>query len=423
MEGEETAYIGIRESWDGQRPFGLRSADRRQHAYLLGKTGVGKSTLLRNLILQDVYAGHGVGLIDPHGDLARDVIDHLPSGRADDLVYFDAADREFPLALDLLARRTGGHPHRVASGIVSAFKAIWHESWGPRLEYVLFATVAALCECSNVSLLGVGRMLSDERYRAWVLRQVKDPVVRAFWLREFAGYDRRLVAEVIAPVQNKVGQILMAPPLRNIAGHVAGKVDVRFMMDTGRLFVANLAKGQLGEDKSNLLGALLTSQFQLATMSRADVPESERRPFHLYIDEFSSFSTGAVSSMLAEARKYGLALVLSHQHTAQLPIEHREAILGNVGTIIAFRVGESDAALLEREFGGDLPASRFSNLKNHQVLVKAMSDGQVVAPFAATTLAPIDLPGGRAEKLIARSREKYARPRSVVEDRILRWMG
>jgi hypothetical protein len=420
MDGDH-AFIGIGEFWEGEQPFGIDASDCGQHIYCVGKTGTGKSTLLRNLILQDLHAGNGVALIDPHGDLAKDVLEHYPTWRSDDLVVFDPSDREFPVGLNLLKRSGNNDHHIVASAIVSAFKAVWHDSWGPRLEYLLFASAAALSECQNVSVLGIGRMLADAGYRDWVVRQVKDPMVRAFWEREFAGYGKRFVSEIVAPLQNKVGQLTMAPPIRNILGQVCGKLDFRFMLDHGRVFIGSLSKGQLGDDKAHLLGAFIMSQFHTAAMSRSDQPVNERRPFHLYVDEFSSFATDTLSSMLSESRKYGLCLTLGQQHTSQLRPELRDALFGNVGTIISFRVGETDAQLLSREFGGHFAASRFTDLNNYQVLVKAVSGGKSRAPFAGRTFPPMTFPNADRSKLIDRSRERFATPRRVVEDRIQRW--
>jgi hypothetical protein len=260
-----------------------------------------------------------VGLLDPHGDLADELLDHIPARRADGLVYFNPADLEHPIGLNLLANIPPDSRHLVASGIVSAFKTIWRDSWGPRLDYILYNCLAALLHCQNTTLLGVAKMLIDPRYRRWVVRQVKDPLVRLFWIEEFEKYDVRFMREAIAPIRNKLGQFLMNAPIRNILGHVLRKVDLRFMMDTGRFFIANLAKGKLGEEKANLLGSVLTTQFQFAAMGRADVPESERRDFYLFIDEFHNFTTDAFANILAEARKYRLCLTLSHQFVDRGP--------------------------------------------------------------------------------------------------------
>ncbi len=264
----------------------------------------------------------------------------------------------------------------VASGIVSVFKSIWHDSWGPRLEYILYASVAALLDCENVSLLGVQRMLSDGRYRAWVVKQVKDPMVRSFWENEFEHYDKKFMLEAIAPIQNKVGQLLMSPHVRNILGQVKSRIDARFMMDNGRIFIADVSKGKLGADKSNLLGALLVTQFQLAAMSRSDVPEHERKDFFLYVDEFQSFASDSFISILSEARKYRLCLTLSHQYVDQVRPEIRDAVFGNVGSIVAFRVGHRDAKQLELAFGETYRASELSSLGNHEVCAKLLADGQ-----------------------------------------------
>ncbi|MEW6156560.1 MAG: type IV secretion system DNA-binding domain-containing protein [Verrucomicrobiota bacterium] len=324
MNDQPDIIIGERHGWGDPQPFGMAAADRRQHVYIIGKTGSGKTTLLRNLIIQHITLGHGVGLIDPHGDLAEELLHHIPPRRADHLVYFNPGDLEYPIGLNLLANVRPDDRHLVASGIVGAFKGIWRDSWGPRLEYILYNAVVALLDCQNVALLGVNRMLVDERYRATIIRQVKDPFIRSFWAEEYAGYDARFQREAIAPIQNKLGQFLLNPVIRNILGQVKTKVSIPFVMDNGRLFIANLSKGQLGHDKANLLGSLLVTQFQLGAMARATKPEADRRDFYLFIDEFQNFTTDAFASILAEARKYRLCLTLSHQYIDQLALPIRQ---------------------------------------------------------------------------------------------------
>jgi len=400
----------------------LPPRDRRHHLYVVGKSGTGKTTLLRNLILQDIVAGHGVGVVDPHGDLVSDVLDHIPRNRIEDVAYFNPADLEFPIGLNLLGQTPPDNRHLVASGIVGVFKSIWPDFWGPRTEYILYATVAALLDCENVSLLGVPRMFSDARFREWVVRQIKDPIVRSFWVNEFAQFNRQTQREMVAPIQNKVGQLLMSPHLRNILGQVRSRMDARFMMDKGRVFIADVSKGRLGADKANLLGALLVKQFELAAMSRSDVPESKRRDFHLYVDEFQSFATDSFVSILSEARKYRLCLTLSHQYTGQVRPEIRDAVFGNVGSLVAFRVGQHDAELLEREFGGAYPARRFVELRNHEICVKLLQSGEHGDPFVARTLPPWGERHDYREKIVRRSREKYGTPREIVEDKIRRWL-
>src|SRR5258706_2102959 len=368
--------VGKRLAWDGEQLFGMLPHDRRQHTYVLGKTGTGKSSLIRNVLIQDLHAGLGVGLIDPHGDLAAEILEHVPPDRTDDVVYFNPADLDHPIGLNLFAASDPDGRHRVASGIVTAFKSIWRDSWGPRLEYILHAAAAALLECENTSLLGLPRMLVDADYRTWVLRQVQDPVVTSFWRDEFANYDPRFMREAIAPVQNKVGQLLMSPVIRNVLGQVRNRIDIRYLMDHRKVFIANLSKGRLGEDKANLLGALLVTQFQHAAMGRAEIPEEERTDFHLVIDEFQNFTTDSFISILSESRKYRLCLLLAHQYLYQLPHGIADAVFGNCGTLIAFRVGEKDAAILSREFGGHYDPSLYSTLDNHRVCVKLLADGR-----------------------------------------------
>ena len=417
MESDnQTLFCGHRHEWGGDIPFGLHLPERRQHLYVIGQTGTGKSTLLRNLILQDIEAGRGVGLIDPHGDLAQDILDHIPSWRTDDVAYFDPSARA-PLAINLF-RAGSKHWHLVASGVVSAFKKIWGDSWGPRLEYVLFATVAALLQCENTSLLGVSRMLHDARYRAWVVKQVKDPMVRSFWTNEFERYDRRFLQEVIAPIQNKVGQIFFAPPLRHVLGQVGTKINFRFMMDRRRIFMANLSKGLMGEAHSSLLGSLLVTSFELAALSRADTPLDKREDFFLYVDEFHHCATDSFASILSEARKYGLSLTLAHQYLGQLGEDISKAIFGNVGSFIAFRVGEADASVLERQFGGGYTPSQFTGLGNFELCARLLNRD----PFLGKSLPPLLTSRSRRNVIIRRSRQKYCTKRKVIEGRIERWL-
>jgi hypothetical protein len=416
----DTIQLGIREAWGQTVPFGISLPDLRQHIYVIGKTGSGKTTLLRNMIIQHIALGHGVGLIDPHGDLAEELLNHIPRWRTDHLVYFNPSDLEFPVAMNLLANVPKDERHLVASGIVGAFKSIWPDSWGPRMEYILYNAIAALLDCQNTSLLGVNRMLTDENYRAWVIRQIKDPFIKEFWEHEFAGYDERFRREAIAPIQNKLGQFLLNPVIRNILGQVKCKLSVPFIMDNQRLFIANLSKGKIGHDKANLLGSLLTTQFQLAAMRRAGQPEAERRDFYLFIDEFQNFTTDSFAAILAEARKYRLCLTLSHQYVDQIPLPIRQAVFGNVGTLFSFRVGNTDAEVLQKEFANAYIAQQFVDLERFNVFSKILENGTNKEPFRGTTLQPVDNSRGSAMAHIRNSRLKFATPRLQVEQKLNR---
>jgi len=423
MDQNNFTQIGMRQIWGGELPFGLFPSDRRYHTYVIGKTGSGKTTLLRNLILQDIEAGHGVGVIDPHGDLAFDLLDHIPRRRTGDVVYLDPGDTAFPVGLNLLHHVPPGQRHLAASGIVSAFKGIWSDSWGPRTEYILTAAVSALLDAEGTTLLGIQRMFTDPGYLRWIVKQIKDPIVRQFWTEEFLQWDERFMREAIAPIQNKVGRLLMSSPIRNIVGQVRSKIDAGFMMNKQRILIANLAKGRIGAETANLIGALLVTEFQLAAMARADMPEDERQDFHLYIDEFHNFSTDAFATVLSEARKYRLCLTLSHQYVSQLTEDTRNAVFGNVGNLIAFRVGESDARILEREIGGGYTAGHFGELPNFHVCVKLLRDGEQLQPFNGWTVPPESKRYDRRDTIMRRSREKYATRSELIEDKIRRWMA
>jgi TraM recognition site of TraD and TraG/Helicase HerA, central domain len=412
--------LGTREIWGQEYPFGLAQSDRLVHTYMIGKSGSGKSTLLKAIAAQLLEAGCGFAIIDPHGDLAESLLAHVPPRRFDDVVYFDAADLEYPIGINPLAEVPVHQRHLVVDGIVGSLRSLWGDSWGPRLGWILVNSVAALLECQNVSLLALQRMLVDARYLDWVVRQVKDPITRQFWLGEWTSWDERFRAEATAPVLNKVGQLLSGP-LRPMLGQVHSKLNFRWMMDHRRVLIANLSKGRLGPEKSNLLGSLLVTQLQLAAMSRADLPLEGRVPFDLLIDEFANFSTNSFASMLAEIRKSGIAMTLANQHIGQLTTTVRDAVFGNCGTLISFRVGESDAAVLAREFGDDFAPKQFTDLRRLEVCVKLLEEGMPRAAFVGKTFQFQDGGHDRAKTLLHRSRERYATPRAVVEEKIRRW--
>ncbi len=421
MSATENVIMGMRDRDGEPKPFGLLPADRRHHLYVVGKTGTGKSTLLRNMIIQDIEAGRGVGIIDPHGDLASELLDHIPRARIEDVAYFDPADEEHPVALNLLSGVPPRKRHLVASGIVSALRGIWSDSWGPRLEYILYMTIAALLDCENVSLLAVPRMFTDAGFRAWAVKQVKDPVVQKFWEDEFGRYDRRFLQEAVAPIQNKVGQLLASSQIRNVLGQARRTMDARAMMDEGTIFIANLSKGKLGPDKTCLVGALWVTLFHLAAMSRAGTPQVKRRDFHLYVDEFHSFVSDSFANILSEARKYGLSLVIAHQHLSQLKPSILEAVLGNVGSIVSFRIGHSDAEALEAAFGRNYSARQFTELSNGEVFAKLLRGGNDGDAFRGTTFESAGRTRGTRDRVIKSSRKLYASRGAVVERKLRQW--
>lgn len=406
----------------GWKSVGFSAHDARYHTYVVGKTGSGKSTLLHNLVLQHARLGHGVGLIDPHGDLASGLLDHLPASRSAEVVYFDASDTGFPIGLNPLYGVPEDQRALAVSGIVEGLKNLWPDSWGPRMEYILQNAVAALLHCQNVSLLAVNRMLTEPAYRRWVVGQVRDPFVRGFWEHEFEKYDPRFRREAIAPIQNKLGQFALSPAVRNIIGQARSRISIPQVMDRGQIFVANLAKGHLGNGMSNLLGSLLVQQFELAAMARSRVPESERRDFFLVIDEFASFTTEAFATILSEARKYGLGLTLTHQFVGLMVPAVRQAVFGNVGTMVVFRVGFEDAEIIRDEFGNEFTAEQIVDLKRFHVLARVHEDETSGAPVRATTLPPILTGSGRPERIVRNSWARFARPHHVVEAKLDSWL-
>ncbi|TXH08272.1 MAG: hypothetical protein E6Q06_00300 [Candidatus Moraniibacteriota bacterium] len=407
-----------------ERVFGIKADDRRRHMYVIGKTGMGKTNLLENLAIQDIQQGHGICFIDPHGDVALKLIKAIPPERINDVIYFDPADQAFPIAFNVLEQVGPDQRSLVASGLVGVFKKIWADSWGPRLEYILRNAILALLEYPGSSLLGVMRILVDKSYRERVMEKVTDPVVKQFWTVEFAGWNERVLQEVISPIQNKVGQFTSNSLIRNIIGQATSAFDVRQIMDEKKILIMNLAKGKIGEDSSALLGAMMITKIQLAAMGRVDLPEEDRKDFYLYVDEFQNFATDSFANILSEARKYRLSLILANQYITQLEEPVRDAIFGNAGTIISFRVGAADAEFLEKEFEPVFMMNDMVNLPKYQIYLKLMIDGIAGDAFSATTLPPIliETPGIN-DKVIAVTRERYASSQAEVEEKIRRWTG
>src|SRR3989338_2217706 len=306
IEKSDKIYFAQTDFRNKLQKFGIKEEDRRKHIYIIGKTGMGRSTLLENMAIQDIAAGNGLGVVDPHGELAEK------------LLYFIPADTEFPVAFNVLEKVSDDQRHLVAAGLMGVFKKIWPDVWSPRMEYILNNTVLALLEYPNSTLLGINRMLSDKDYRKEVVSKIKDEVVKSFWTQEFAKYTERFAQEATPAIQNKIGQFITNPLIRNIIGQEHTSFDMRKMMDEKKILIVNLSKGRVGESNSHLLGAMLITKLYLAAMSRVDIPEEERADFHLYVDEFQNFATDAFADILSEARKYRLSLALAHQYIGQL---------------------------------------------------------------------------------------------------------
>jgi type IV secretory pathway TraG/TraD family ATPase VirD4 len=366
-------------------PFGIRRADRRNHMYVIGKTGTGKSTLLKTLVLQDIAAGEGLALFDPHGDLAEEVVSQVSSSRRGDLIYLNVPDRSFAWHFNPF----GGIPKEkhtlAAAGMVEVFKKLWPDDWGPRLEHLLRNVVFTLLEAGNASFADIPRLLSDREYRSSLVSKVSNEMVREFWTKEFAGYSPAFRAVVTAPLLNKIGAFLTDPLLHSILTGERSSFDLRRIMDEGKLLVVNLAKGKLGEGPAALLGSLLVSHLSLAAMERADRSHLDRRDFYLYLDEFHTFATLTLATMLSELRKYRLNLILAHQYLSQLEPEVRDAVFGNVGTFISFRVGALDAATVARELSPVFEPDDLLSLPNFSVYLRLMIDGEPSYPFSART--------------------------------------
>ncbi len=404
--------------------FGIKRADRRQHMYLVGKTGTGKTTVFKNMVVQDMQNGEGVAVLDPHGDLVKDLLDFVPAERVDDVVYFDPSDTERPIGLNLLELHDPSQKNLLASGLLDAFKKHFIDiSWGPRLEYLLNNAILTLLEVPGTTLLGITRLLSDKNYQKYIVYKLKDPVLKEFWEKEYTQMmsNPRLHTEAVAPIQNKVGRFLASSTIRNIVGQRTSSLDLDEIMNEGKILLINLSKGKIGEDNANLLGSLMISRINFTAMQRVNIPEDERRDFYLYADEFQNFASGSFASILSEARKYRLNLNLTHQYTAQLPESMRDAVFGNIGTMVLFSVGAPDATVLEKEFLPYFNAEDLISLDRYHMYLKLLVDGMTSKPFSAISLPPPEGRTYQGQAAVAHSREIYGREVATVEEKIRRW--
>ncbi len=409
--------------------FGIKRNDRRQHMYVVGKTGTGKTALLNNMIVQDIANGEGVCVIDPHGELVEGLLQKIPEERAKDVIYFNPADPDFHIGFNILELPDPKYKHLVASGLMGIFTKIWANVWSARMEYILNNAVLALLENPGSTLLGINRILVDKDYRQKIIANVKDPVIKAFWVNEYEQWRDQFRNEAIAPIQNKVGQFLSTAMIRNIVGQEKSTIDIFEIMNSKKILLVNVSKGRIGEDNSSLLGAMLITKIQLSAMERVRIPEDERADFYLYVDEFQNFATDSFAGILSEARKYRLNLIVAHQYIGQLITDVstrvRDAVFGNVGTMVLFRIGAADADYLEKEFEPEFVIQDMVNLPNFSVYLKLMVNGITCRPFSAKTLPPFKVAGSPeiAGRIIETSRKIYARPSEMVEEEINRWSG
>ena len=426
---EDLTILGEAAFHGRRTPFGIRRDDRRRHIYIIGKTGMGKSVLLENMIFSDIHAGRGVGVIDPHGDLIDAILQFIPKSRSNDVVLFDPADRDFPISFNILECPIADQRPLVASGLMSVFTKLWPDAFSGRMEHILRNTLLALLEYEGSSMLGILRMFADDAYRAKVVEKITDPVVKSFWEGEYANWSEKYRTEAIAAIQNKIGQLLTTPLIRNIVGQVRSTFDVRHAMDSGKIILVNLSKGKIGADTPAFLGSMLVTKFQIDAMSRADIPEKERKDFYLYVDEFQNFATQSFATILSEARKYRLNLTMANQYVAQLLIggdnatSLRDAIFGNVGSLLSFQVGSDDAESLSLQYEEMAMPKDILSLPKYHAYMRLMIDGIPSKPFSVATLPPpkYKQDDKRVETIRELSRERYSAERKVVEEKIIRW--
>lgn len=392
--------------------YGLWRADRRRHMYVIGKTGTGKSTLLANMAINDLKNNEGLCVIDPHGDLVETLLNYIPSHRINDVIYFDPADPERTVQINLFEGKNIEHRELIASGIISVFQKLYGYSWGPRLEYILRNALLTLLKSDDSRMSDILDLLVNPKFRAKYVDKLDDPILKSYWIDEYDKMQERLRTEAIASILNKVGQFVSSPLIRNVVNAQKSSFSIEDLMDEGKILLVNLSQGKLGEDNATLLGAMLITKIQLAAMGRVHIPEEQRRDFYLYVDEFQNFATDSFNKILSEARKYRLSLILANQYVAQIPEEVQKAIFGNCGSIVSFVMGSDDAAAFEKEYGGQYTAQDLVSLGKHQIVNKVTIDNVISLPFPAFTLPLAKSRNGNRAKVIKVSRERYARTRT-----------
>jgi hypothetical protein len=421
---EDLSLFGSTTFRQSNTKFGIKRIDRERHLYIIGKSGVGKSFMLNLLTLSDIYQNEGFAVVDPHGDYAQDIMKFIPENRIKDVIYINPDDANYPVAFNPMEYTDENRRNNIASEIVGVLKKMFGDSWGPRLEHILRFTLLALLETPGTTMLGITRMLTDKNYRKMIVDNVNDPVVKAFWVTEFASWNDKFAAEAVQPVLNKVGAFTAVPLVRNIIGQPKSSFNIRKAMDEGKIIIVNLSRGKIGEDNAAILGSLIITKIQLDAMSRADVADiQERRPFYLYVDEFQNFATESFAVILSEARKYGLRLTVANQYISQMPEEVRDAVFGNVGSMISFRVGADDADYLAKYFGPVFEPIDLVNLDKQNIYVSMSIDGQTSTPFSAKSLHMPSPTNDFTDRIIEHSRQAYGMKRSDVEELINEWAG
>lgn len=412
---DEVSLFGTTNFRGNNSMFGILRADRGRHMYILGQTGAGKSGLLELMTLSDIYYNQGFAVIDPHGDYATSILRYIPDRRVGDVIYFNPADSEFPIGFNPLEMSDSISKGQVSSELVGVLKRMF-DSWGPRLEYILRFTILALLDYPNATMLDITRMLTEKKFRQEVISYIDDPVVENFWVTEFASWNEKFASEAVAPVLNKVGAFTANPLVRNIIGQPKSTFNIRKAMDEGKIFVVNLSKGLIGEDNAAILGAMLVTKIQLAAMSRADIPRLEdRRPFYLYVDEFQNFATDSFATILSEARKYNLYLTIANQYISQMEDVVRDAVFGNVGSMVTFRVSPDDSPFLIKYYEPQFEATDLSNFHNRNFVASLSVNGEKTTPFSGTTLNIPAVQHDHTDKIIALSRTNYAASKIEVE--------